>query len=145
MKRLDFPKNKPIKDIFGDDFIFENIPEKDRLNSSMPEWYNNLINKTYDDLTLFDVSRMLMQNKYLNLAVEKAKEFLAENPLCGEYYDGHLLELMSRIDVSYLDKEFYEELISKALIESETFDWNSAEEKTEFQRILKKYQEKTNE
>ena len=113
----------------------------------MPEWYDKLINKFYSDLTLFDVTRMLMQNVYIDLAIEKAKDFLTENPLCGEYYDGHLLEIISHLDISYLEKDrnFYKNLILKVCKEIEEFDGNSAEEKQKFTELLNKFKTKISE
>lgn len=131
-------KDIPIKEIYKNSFN----PEKDSLISPMPEWYDKLINKTYSQLTLFDVTRMIIQNKYMNIAAEKAKEFLEKNPLCGEYYDGHLLELMSKMDVSYLDKHFYNKIILDAYNKSEAFDWGSMEEKTEFLKMLEGFKTK---
>ncbi|MDE7389575.1 MAG: hypothetical protein K2M82_01330 [Lachnospiraceae bacterium] len=36
---------------------------------SLQIWYNNLLKKTEDELTTFDVIRMLRQKKFVDLAV----------------------------------------------------------------------------
>lgn len=136
MRKFEFSKDKPIKEIFKDTYESEDIPEKDRCH--MHEWYIKLIDKSYDDLTLFDVTRMWTQKVYLELAVEKAKEFLSENSLCGEYYEGNLIERLSKTDVKYLesDRDFYYDIISKATWESDNYDWIDMEDKKEFEKTI---------
>lgn len=140
MNKFNLSLDKPIKNIFENNYYTDNISEKDRLASPMPEWYNKLLDKSYSELTLFDVTRMLMQNIYTDIALQKAKEFLTENPLCGEYYDCHLLEVISRLDALYLEKDriFYENLITKAYEEIEKYNFESTEEKQAALRIINK-------
>ena len=61
-------------------------------------WYNNLLKKTEDELTTFDVIRMLRQKKFVDLAVKKTLEFLINNPFVGDCFTGELLEKLIDID-----------------------------------------------
>ena len=74
--------DKTIKDRYDVSFNLDDVTKEDRC--PMHEWYNNLINKTYNQLNLFDVTRMIIQKIYLELAVTKAVSFVKENPFCGQ-------------------------------------------------------------
>lgn len=65
---------------------------------SLQIWYNNLLKKREDELTTFDVIRMLRQKKFVDLAVKKALEFLIYNPFAGDCFAGELLEKLIDID-----------------------------------------------
>ena len=49
-------------------------------------WYNDLLDKTENDLTVFDVVRMIRQRKFIKLAVEVAFRFLNEDPFSKIYH-----------------------------------------------------------
>ena len=85
-------RNKKIKDIYVISFDLMNVPEKDRCE--MHEWFDKVLNKTYDELDLFDVTRMLIQKMFLEVAILKAEEYVKNDPFCGQRYDGELLELL---------------------------------------------------
>lgn len=55
----------------------------------MDEWYNNLINKDITELDIIDLPRMIRQNIFIELAIDKSIEVLKLNPLEGDVYDGH--------------------------------------------------------
>ena len=110
----------------------------------MHDWYEDLLNKTYDKLDLFDVTRMLIQKVFLELAISKSIKFIEENPFCGQRYEGELIELLSRLDLFYFDnyKDNIQRILSKALIENKTYEWMCEEEREEYSKLLNSFQMK---
>lgn len=133
---------KKIKEMYNDLFCIEDILKADRF--PMNEWYNELINKNYHQLDLVDVTRMLIQKIYLELAVKKSISLISENPFCGQRYEGELLELLSRLDKSYLNiyKDTIIQILSNALDENKTYDWLREEERIEFEDIVNLFKQK---
>lgn len=70
----------------------------------LQKWHNQLIDKTINEITITDVLRMIRQKEFLDLAMDKAMEFLQDNVFAGETYEGELLEKISEM-VSFLGKE----------------------------------------
>lgn len=134
--------DKAIKDIYDISFNLDDVSKEDRC--PMHEWYNNLIKKTYDQLDLFDVTRMIIQKTYLELAVTKAVSFVKENPFCGQRYEGELLELLYKLDIGYLEKykEILKEVLDDALKQNEVYDWLCEEERVEFSDLVKCFAQK---
>ncbi|SFU84804.1 hypothetical protein SAMN02910342_02039 [Butyrivibrio sp. INlla21] len=64
--------------------------------SPLELWYNGLINKSIDELSILDISRMLRQGVLLDMAMTKAMDILISNPFEGEIYDGDLLKQVIR-------------------------------------------------
>lgn len=129
--------NKAIKDIYGISFNLDEVLQKDRC--PMHKWYNNLINKTYNQLDLFDITRMIIQKTFLEVAVTKAISFIKENPFCGQRYEGELLELLYKLDICYLEKnkETLKKILVDALKRNEVYDWLCEEERVEFSNLIK--------
>ena len=102
-------------------------------------WYNEMINKRIDELSILDISRMLRQNELMPLAVSKAMERLIKNPLDGEMYDGNplyqVVDAIKRHGAS-VDKQTAEEFIKIANARKEIYDWEFAEEKAEYDELL---------
>lgn len=134
--------DRKIKDIYNISFDLADISKEDRC--PMHEWYDNLINKTMDQLDLFDVTRMIIQKIILGLAVSKAISFVKENPFCGQRYEGELLELLCKLDKCYLKehKAEIEEVLKKALNENKVYDWLCEEERKEFSDLVRDFLEK---
>lgn len=57
----------------------------------LDEWYNTLINKDITELDISDLCRMIKQNIFIELAIDKAIGFLKLNPLEGDVYDGRVI------------------------------------------------------
>lgn len=129
-----------IKDIYNVSFDISDISGKDRC--PIHDWYNSILNKTYNQLDLFDVSRMLIQKIFLELAISKSIEFIEDNPFCGQRYEGELIELLAGLDL--VDLENYKEVIllilAKALIENKKYDWLCEEEREEFCKLINSFQ-----
>lgn len=131
-----------IKEIYNVSFNIIAVPEKDRC--PMHDWYDVLINKTYSQLDLFDVTRMLIQKMFLELEVSKSITFIKDNPFCGQRYEGELMELLSKVDVDYLNvyKDDIQEILSKALIENEAYEWLCEEERDAYSKLINAFQKK---
>lgn len=84
-------------------FIYEikNV-DINKLKREMPldQWFYELVQKKVTELTILDVSRMLRQNVFLDIAIPAAWNLLSEDPLCGEMYEGQLVELLTQTLVS---------------------------------------------
>ncbi|MFA0814265.1 MAG: contact-dependent growth inhibition system immunity protein [Anaerofustis sp.] len=109
------------------------------FGSNLVNWYNQLLDKTYEDLTLSDVTRMIRQNIIKDVAIEKAIELFIEYPYAGEYKDGGLLDVLAHLDLSNikLRKDFKEQIIKQEQKYTH-FDWENEEEKDTFAKNLKK-------
>ena len=120
--------------------LYENISEiQGESLAPLELWYNEMINKRIDELSILDISRMLRQNELMPLAVSKAMERLIKNPLDGEMYDGNLLyQVVDAIKMhgASVDKQTAEEFIKIANARKETYDWEFAEEKAEYDELL---------
>lgn len=129
-----------IKDIYNISFDIVNIVDKDIC--PMNDWYNDLINKTYNQLDLFDVTRMMIQKLFLEIAISKSMDFLENNPFCGQRYEGELMELLSKMDMIYLDKykDNIQHILSKTLIENKKYEWICEEEREEFDEVINSFQ-----
>ncbi|MCX4378487.1 MAG: contact-dependent growth inhibition system immunity protein [Lachnospiraceae bacterium] len=130
---------KKIKDLYNISFNLDDISNEDRCQ--MHDWYNTLINKTYDQINLFDVTRMLIQKVFMELAVPKSIKFIDYNPFCGQRYEGELMELLSKLNLDYFDhyRDDMLKILSKALFENKTYKWICEEEREEFSKLLNSF------
>lgn len=131
-----------IKEICNVSFNIVDVPKEDRC--PMHDWYDALINKTYSQLDLFDVTGMVIQKMFLELAISKSIIFIKDNPFCGQRYEGELMEILSKLDVVYLTyyKDYIQEILSKALVENETYEWLCEEERKKFSKLINAFQKK---
>lgn len=132
-------ENEKIKDFYNVFFDLQEIPQENRC--PMHDWYNEIINKTYSQLNIFDVTRMLIQKTFLDLAISKALILINQNPFCGQRYEGELIELLSKQDMSYLDKDkiFIKEILLKARVENNNYDWLCEEERKDFEELVNNF------
>ena len=65
--------------------------------SPLDQWFYKVVQKQVSQLDLLDISRMLRQEVFLDIAIPVTEQFLLKNPLCGEMYDGQLMELLVRV------------------------------------------------
>lgn len=107
---------------------------------ALEQWYGRLLNKKIDDLNLEDVSRMLGQRVFLDLGIEKAMEILSEDPLAGEMYDGHLLELLYGIELDeFQDLEHLNILLQHIHANLSQFEWTHQEEQEEYADLVQRF------
>lgn len=134
--------DKKIRDICHVSFDIESVPNEDKV--PMHEWYEKLLDKTYDELSMFDVTRMIIQKVFIELAISKALEFVNENPFCGQRYEGELIELLSKMDVIYfsLYKAQIREILLKAMTQNEAYEWLCEEERDDFFDLVEGFYKK---
>ena len=117
-----------------------NINKLDKI-SPLDNWFYQLIVKSEDELNILDISRMLRQKIYPDIAISKAWNILHCNPFAGEMYDGQLLELLCEYlqqhpgEKNYID--YY--LFMKRLAEKGfTYFYDDLQGEREYRKILKK-------
>lgn len=104
----------------------------------LQKWYNQLIDKTIQEITPGDVSRMLRQKLFPDLAMTRAIDFLREDPFAGELYEGEMLAAIARMENSLL-AVYAEELkvVLKAASERiAAYEWSYDGEEDEFKEIV---------
>lgn len=101
-------------------------------------WYNQLIDKTIQEITPGDVARMLRQKVLPGLAMTKAIELLQENPFVGELYEGEILAAIAMMESSSVTS-YTEELQAVLKDASEriaAYEWYYDGEEDEFKEIV---------
>lgn len=133
--------NQTIKEIYS---LNQNNQEAE-TEYALDKWYARLINKTADEIDLEDVSRMLSQNVFIDLGIEKAMEILSEDPIAGVFYDGQLLELLSAVDLDNVkDLSQLKLLLQKINNNLSNLDWSSEEDQIEYNELLTNFLNKIN-
>lgn len=124
---------RKIKEIYNCDYIVSN----EELYP-LQKWYNKLIDKTINEITIADVLRMMRQKEFPNLAMTKAIEFLEDNVFAGETYDGELLEKISEMNTSFLSSysDKLQTILKNALDISEMHKWSYDGEREEFKKMV---------
>ena len=115
--------------------------EELELNSPLDKWFISLVNKQIEELSVLDISRMLRQEIFLDIAMPVTFERLLENPFEGEMYEGQLLELYIRCLSKYLVYEEREKYIYLCTIASKNidlYDWADEYSKQAYKKILNK-------
>lgn len=104
----------------------------------LQKWYNQLIDKTFSEITMADVLRMIRQKQFINLAMSKAIKFLQDDVFVGESYDGEMLEKISEMDSAFLMSytEDLKSIAKNALEKSVIHEWSYDGEKDEFKEIV---------
>lgn len=104
----------------------------------LQKWYNQIIDKTPDEITVADVLRMIRQKQFINLAMLKARKFLQEDVFIGETYDGEMLEKISEMDSSFLMSyaDDLQNIIKNALDKCVIHEWSYDGEEDEFKNIV---------
>ena len=116
-----------------------NCKEEQNPVYPLQKWYNEVIQKNEDEITISDVLRMIRQNLFIEIATKKTVEFLISDPFAHEEYEGQLLEHLARVDAIYL--KTYADKIEriadngmKSLNESE---WMSEDDKAEYLNAIR--------
>lgn len=123
-------------------YMIKNIDiKKLGLNSPLDKWFISLVNKQIEELSVLDISRMLRQEIFPDIAMPVTFERLMENPFEGEMYDGQLLELyircLSKYPV-YEEREKYIYLCTIASKNIDLYDWADEYSKQEYKKVLNK-------
>lgn len=99
---------------------------------SLDEWYNSMILKKASELNILDISRMLRQDIYADIALPQILKVLYVDPLEGEMYEGQLLELMINYIKShseFKDEINYYQLKQTINKEIANIEWDFEEDK----------------
>lgn len=131
--------DKKIKDIYMCRYI-ESVEELYPLQ----KWYNQLIDKKISEIEVFDITRMIRQKEFLDIAILKAVDYLKENPFIEDMYDGELLEKLSEIHIDSLTDciEEIKSILSTAKEKNDEYEWLDDEERIEFAEIIKEFSDK---
>lgn len=126
------PESKKIKEIYN--------CKPDNVNEISPlsKWYNELIDKTIDEITEKDVEIMMRQNILLELALKKAIEFLNIDVFAGTTCTAGILIHVSKLDISYLN-HYSKELKNislTAIDKSKKWEFIDDEERKEVQEAI---------
>lgn len=110
----------------------------------LQKWYNQLIDKKFIELEVSDITRMIRQKEFMDMAILKAIEYLKENPFIGEMYDGELLEKIFGINVDVLTNytEEIKNILSNAIEKNNEYPWLEDEERIEFADKIKEFKNK---
>jgi len=110
-----------------------NLPyDTSGLNSGLIRWYNQLIEKSYDELDVADVCKMIRQDILKDVAIQKAIDLFFNDPYAGEYDDGGLLGVLNTLDIKQLSlpvQKALGELLKELRQDFYNFEWQN--EKTE--------------
>ena len=133
---------KTLKEIYEYDLV----PDEGH-QYSLDEWFNSIMSKTVDELTIADICRMLRQKICSAVAIGKAIDMLNDDPFVGELYEGQLMITLYNAKEKYLCKRYddIEPLLEKAAFISKTHDWVSEYEKFEYLRTLEAFAKKIRE
>lgn len=106
-------------------------------------WYNCVIEKTEEELTVADVARCIRQNLFLEVTYEMLLVYLLNNPYEGDAYAGELMDKASDLDPRYLKthKDTVQEIVDKAYRFIEKYKWECNEDKLEYIDAVKKFSE----
>lgn len=104
----------------------------------LQKWYNQLIDKQINEITVPDVIRMIRQEEFVDLAISKAVDFLKENVFIGEAYDGQIIEKISGVDIFFLTPylDDFKNILKTALEKSAIHEWSYDGEKEEFEEMV---------
>lgn len=104
----------------------------------LEKWYNALLEKQPDEITISDVLRMLRQNELVELAIAKAISLLCEDPFCGWYYDGELLLCLSKVETAKIYPYLFDinAILQKATNQLYVRDWMSIEDRVEMEELI---------
>ncbi|UAC48793.1 hypothetical protein K6959_02175 [Bacillus aquiflavi] len=120
--------------------------DESNFGSGLIKWYNSLINKKIEELTVTDISKMIRQDILKNLALEKSIDLFILNPYDGEYQDGELLKLiLSSVNINKLSINKLNMLNDKVTELKQSyleFDWEDEDIKQMYGKNLDEQKEK---
>ena len=127
---------KTLREIYEYDLV----PDDD-LQSSLDEWFNCIMEKTVDELTIADICRMLRQKICSVVAIGKAIDMLEKDPFTGDLYEGQLMLTLYNAKEKYLCRRYddIEPLLEKAAFSSKTHDWASEYEKFDYLHTIEAF------
>lgn len=132
--------NKTLREIYEYDLV----PD-DGLNFPVEEWFNAVMEKTEDKLTVSDVSRMLRQKIFSVIAINRAIEMLKEDLFAGEMYEGQLMANLCNAKEKYLCKRYDDirPILKDAELKALGHQWSSEKDKQDYLRTVEDFLKKT--
>ena len=108
-------------------------------------WFNEVIQKRIEELSVLDELRILRQNMFVEEAMPKIIRDLKTDPFIGELRDGELLEKIADVDPDIL-LSFKKDLLEvvKFAHNYKHFDWILPEQCERYVSALDKLEEKIN-
>ncbi len=134
--------SRTLREIYEYDLI-----EDDGLDYTVDEWFNTIMEKTKDQLSLADVSRMLRQRICSRIAMKRAIEMLSDDPFVGEMFEGQLMFNLYKGKEKYL-RLFYPQMsnvLEKAGTMAKCHHFDSEDGKQEYISIISKFAQKIKE
>ncbi len=131
-------KAMTIKEMYGCEYIHS----EDEL-FPLQKWYNNVIDKSVEELSIADVLRMIRQDEFIDIAIPKAIDFLMQNPFAGELCEGELFRKIAHFSDALICKYYgaLQQIVSDGLAKNEEHDWMTEEERIEFRELLNVFEE----
>lgn len=126
-------RNNSLKNLYGLKYY------KGSFQSGLTTWYNNLVDKTIEDLNVVDVAKMIRQNILKDVAINRAIELFLSEPFDGEMQDGDLLAMLVSYGPDIVNSRRASALISmiqKLENEFVDFDWADESSKKLFESNL---------
>ena len=129
--------DKKIKEIYGCD-------NNKTRGDTLVDWYNEIIEKTEAELTIFDVFRCFRQNIFIESAVVVLLSYLQNNVFAGDMYEGEGIENLSGLDDKYLLPYIttVDEILIKARKDSTDHEGLCQEDKEDFDGYIKQLSDK---
>ena len=127
---------KTLKEIYEYDLV----PDEGH-QYSLDEWFNSIMSKTVDELTIADICRMLRQKICSAVAIGKAIDMLNDDPFMGELYEGQLMITLYNAKEKYLCKRYDDirPILKDAELKALVHQWSSDEDKAEFLRTVEDF------
>ncbi|MDO4504246.1 MAG: contact-dependent growth inhibition system immunity protein [Clostridia bacterium] len=151
-------EEKTIKELFNREYDYCEHDLGEGLGRGLfplQIWYNQLLDKKVSEINILDVLRMIRQNRFVEIAVDKAMKYLRIDPFYGEIRDGEIIYHLAELDMSYLSKYQNElkNILKKALADDLGFinrygqpnEWDRKgleEEKKELNEVIIKFLDK---
>ena len=117
------------------------------FNSGLIDWYNKLIDKSYEAISIEDIAKMIRQDILKDIAIVKAVDLFFEDPFDGEYDDGDLLNSLASLEFKNIDNKKILKLKQQLNNLQSTyleFEWEQVELKERFKKDLDKILQKLN-
>ena len=104
----------------------------------LQKWYNQLLDKTIEEISPGDVAKMLRQRVGPDLAMTKAIEELRRNPFAGELYEGEILAAIAGMEaaITASHKTELQTVLKDAKERTAAHEWTYDGEEGEFQEIV---------
>lgn len=108
---------------------------------ALDEWFKTLINKEITNLDISDLCRMIKQNIFIEIAIDRAIGLIELNPLEGDVYDGQLLEVLFSVDMEKITehRELLKEILMDVKENVEIDNFISVEDYNEFKNLVEKF------